>query len=57
MLPRQSFTIEEVAEMYGCSPSHIRRMVKRGDIDIVPHMGRRVLISVAELERTFGVAS
>lgn len=45
------------AAMYSVSPSHIRRMVKRGDLERVPHMGARVVIALSELERVFGGAA
>jgi excisionase family DNA binding protein len=56
-LPKMALSVDEAAAQWGCSPAHIRRLVKAGTLNVVPHMGRRVLIPTAELERTFGVAS
>lgn len=54
---RRALTVEQVADLYGVSTSHIRRLVRDGTIVRVPHMGRRVLIATGELDRVFGVAA
>lgn len=56
-MTKQAFSVEEVAALYSVSPSHIRRMVRRGELVKVPHMGHRVVISQSELDRVFGAAS
>lgn len=50
---KRAYPVDEVAEMYSVSESQIRNMVKRGELGIVPHMGRRVLVLASELERVF----
>ncbi len=42
------------AELTDTSESTIRQMVADGRLVAVPHVGRRVLISVEELRRVFG---
>lgn len=54
---RRALTVDEVADLYGVSTAHIRRLVRSGILTKVPHMGRRVLISNGELDRVFGVAA
>lgn len=53
-MPRAAFTVGEVAEMYGVSDSHIRRLIRNGTLTKVPHMGALVRISPDEIERVFG---
>lgn len=54
---RRALTVEQVADLYGVSTTHIRRLVRSGTITKVPHMGRRVLIATGELDRVFGAAA
>ena len=51
---RAAFTVEEVADIYNVSDSHIRRLIRDGQLDRVPHMGKSVRVSWVELERVFG---
>ncbi len=53
-MTRAAYTAQEVAAMYGVSDSHIRRLLRSGTLNRVPHMGARVVISPDELERVFG---
>ena len=54
---RRALTVDEVAAMYGVSTSHIRRLIRSGVLNKVPHMGTRVVISHGELDRVFGQAA
>jgi hypothetical protein len=56
LMTRAAYTVPQIAAMYGdVSEGHIRNLVKPGGIlQRVPHMGRRVLVAHAELERVFG---
>ena len=54
---KRALTVDEVADLYGVSGAHIRRLVRSGTLTKVPHMGRRVLIATGELDRVFGAAA
>jgi excisionase family DNA binding protein len=54
---RRALTVREVAEQFGVSEAHIRRLVRTGQLAKVPHMGTRVVIAVGELDRVFGAAA
>lgn len=46
-----AFTAVEAAAMLGVSAWTVYRLVERGDLTKVPHLGSRVLIARIELER------
>lgn len=46
-----AFNARESAEILGVSEWTVYKLVERGDLAKVPHMGKRVLIARAELER------
>ena len=54
---RRAFTVPEVADMYGVSTGHIRKLIRNGIVQKVPHMGTRVLVSAGELRRVFEAAA
>lgn len=51
---RAAFNVAEVAALYGISQAHVRRLVRAGTLNKVPHLGDAVRISWDELERVFG---
>lgn len=53
-MTRAAFTVKEVAGLYGVSDTHVRRLLRSGVLNKVPHMGHLVRISPDELERVFG---
>ena len=48
---RLTYNYAEAAEALGVHPDTVRAMVQRGDIRVVPFVGRRVLIAKAEIDR------
>jgi excisionase family DNA binding protein len=52
--PKVCYSVPEAARMLGVSDDLIYRLVVDGVIAKVPHMGRRVIIPHAELERLAG---
>lgn len=50
-LPRLSYTVEEAAQILGVSTWTTYRLVERGDLAKIPHLGRAVRIARVELER------
>lgn len=53
VIERQSFSVIEVAEAHGLSPSFIRLEIARGRLRAM-HAGRRVLIPRRSLDEYFG---
>lgn len=51
---RAAYTVSEVARMYAVSDFTVRRLLREGTLNKVPHMGTLVRISPDELERVFG---
>lgn len=48
---RQPLNVPKAAEALGLAPSTITLRVRSGEIQRVPHTGRRILIPRAEIER------
>lgn len=50
-LPRLSYTADEAAQVLGVSPWTVYRLIERGDLAKIPHLGRAVRVARVELER------
>lgn len=50
-MDRLTLTVPEAAEVLGCSKAHLYEVIARGELQVVPHMGRRKLIPRAAVER------
>jgi excisionase family DNA binding protein len=50
-MEKLAFSAAEAAEVIGVSEWTIYRLVERGDLSKLPHLGKRVLIARLELER------
>lgn len=46
-----AYSVDEAADVLGVSPSMIRKLVADNDLVKVPHLGARIVIAHAELER------
>lgn len=57
MTERLTLTVPEAADALGCSRAHLYEAIARGQIPVVPHMGRRRLIPKAAIERLVAVPS
>lgn len=51
MIEPLALSASEAAAVLGCSRWHLYRLVEAGHLRKVPHMGRRVIIARAEIER------
>ena len=49
-LPRLAYTMEEAAQILGCSYISVHRMIKRGLLKSLPHL-RHKMIPASELAR------
>lgn len=50
-MEKLAFSARESADILGISEWSVYRLVERGDLAKVPHLGKRVLIARVELER------
>ena len=51
MAAQLAYTLKEAAEALRLHPQTVRKIIKRGHLQPVPHMGQRIVIAGAELER------
>lgn len=52
---RATYTVPEVAQILGCSETHVYELINRNEIPHVPHMGRRRLVPRHAVERLLGI--
>ena len=50
-MEKLAYSAQEAADLLGVSDWTVYRLVDAGDLAKVPHLGKRVLIAKAELER------
>lgn len=49
-MEREAFSVPEVAQKLGVSPSHVRQLIKRGELQAI-YVGRLLRVTAEDLQR------